>query len=211
MQHSTHSCLTRLQNALFVLARHSSDTNPKTEEGRRCGEVRRRTEQSHPQGISASKMGDVPRVSHSIFDFQAPDVDLRNGDLRSALFEVLRTYHARGPVLSTELDDGKSCLFIFAGKDGGYVRPALSIENVFWKGRGTSPSLQSNCTRGKASYYLILVPCGHRSRNGRRSTSFSCWEFPLTPGCIPRVDSWADLISKLIGGMAGWGQQKRGD
>ena len=80
-------------------------------------------EQAHPQGISASKMGDMRRdvqISHSIFDFQAPDADLRNGDLRSALFEVLRRYHARGPVLSTELDDGKSCLFIFAGKDGGY-------------------------------------------------------------------------------------------
>lgn len=59
------------------------------------------------------------QVSHSIFDFQAPDVDLRNSDLRSQLFEVLRKYHARGPVVSTDLEDGKSCLFLFVGKDGG--------------------------------------------------------------------------------------------
>lgn len=80
-------------------------------------------------------MGDVREVSHSIFDFQAPDADLRNGDLRSALFEVLRRYQARGPVLSSELDDGKSCLFIFAGKDGGYVRPACATyRKRFWQG-----------------------------------------------------------------------------
>lgn len=67
-------------------------------------------------------MADCPanvQVSHSIFDFQAPDVDLRNNDLRSELFEVLRRYHARGPVVSTEMEDGKSCLFIFVGQDGG--------------------------------------------------------------------------------------------
>lgn len=58
-------------------------------------------------------------VSHSIFDFQAPEIDLRNDALRCQLFEIMRKYQARGPVVSTELEDGKSCLFIFVGKDGG--------------------------------------------------------------------------------------------
>ncbi|KAL9968615.1 hypothetical protein ACROYT_G020727 [Oculina patagonica] len=59
-------------------------------------------------------------VSHSIFDFQAPEKDLRNDALRCQLFDILRKYHTRGPVVSTELEDGKSCLFIFIGKDGGH-------------------------------------------------------------------------------------------
>ena len=58
-------------------------------------------------------------IHHSIFDFQAPEIDLRNDDVRSQLFKILRKYHARGPVVSTELEDGKSCLFVFVGKDGG--------------------------------------------------------------------------------------------
>ena len=79
------------------------------------------TSSPEPSTLSAFKMADCPgvQVSHSIFDFQAPDVDLRNGDLRSKLFEILTRYHARGPVVSTELQDGKSCLFIFVGKEGG--------------------------------------------------------------------------------------------
>ena len=58
-------------------------------------------------------------IHHSLFDFQAPEIDLRNDDVRSQLFKILRKYHARGPVVSTELEDGKSCLFVFIGKDGG--------------------------------------------------------------------------------------------
>ena len=59
-------------------------------------------------------------VKHSVFDFQAPEKDLRNDDLlRNQLFEILRKYRTRGPVVSTELEDGKSCLYIFVGKDGG--------------------------------------------------------------------------------------------
>lgn len=58
-------------------------------------------------------------IYHSIFDFQVPEIDLRNDDVRCQLFEILRKYHARGPVVSTELEDGKSCLFVFIGKDGG--------------------------------------------------------------------------------------------
>lgn len=58
-------------------------------------------------------------ASHSIFDFQAPGVDLKDDALRNQLFEILRKYRASGPVISTDLEDGKSCLFIFVGKDGG--------------------------------------------------------------------------------------------
>lgn len=59
-------------------------------------------------------------ASHSIFDFQAPGVDLKDDALRNQLFEILRKYRASGPVISTDLEDGKSCLFIFVGKDGGH-------------------------------------------------------------------------------------------
>lgn len=58
-------------------------------------------------------------VGHSIFDFQAPHADLKDDILRSRLFEILRKYTS-GPVFSTELEDCKSCLFIFVGEDGGY-------------------------------------------------------------------------------------------
>ena len=58
-------------------------------------------------------------IYHSIFDFQAPEIDLRNDDVRSQLFKIFRKYHARGPVVSTELEDGRSCLFVFIGKDEG--------------------------------------------------------------------------------------------
>lgn len=58
-------------------------------------------------------------VGHSIFDFQAPHADLKDDVLRSRLFEILRKYTS-GPVFSTELEDCKSCLFIFVGEDGGY-------------------------------------------------------------------------------------------
>jgi len=59
-------------------------------------------------------------IYHSIFDFQAPEIDLRNDDVRSQLFKIFRKYHARGPVVSTELEDRrKSYLFVFLGKDDG--------------------------------------------------------------------------------------------
>ncbi|CAH3035133.1 unnamed protein product [Pocillopora meandrina] len=58
-------------------------------------------------------------AKHSIFDFQSPDADLKDDVLRSRLFEILRKY-ASGPVISTELEDGKSCLFIFVGENGGH-------------------------------------------------------------------------------------------
>ena len=49
-------------------------------------------------------------IYHSIFGFQVPAIDLRNGDARSQLFRILRT-HARDPVVSIELDE--ELLFVF--------------------------------------------------------------------------------------------------
>ena len=43
-------------------------------------------------------------IYHSIFCFQVPAIDLRNGDARSQLFRILRN-HARDPVVSIELDE----------------------------------------------------------------------------------------------------------
>lgn len=43
-------------------------------------------------------------IYHSVFYFQAPAIDLRNGDVRSQLFKILRN-HARDSVVSIELDE----------------------------------------------------------------------------------------------------------
>ena len=58
-------------------------------------------------------------VGHSIFDFQVPGIDLEDSILRDRLFKILRKYKSKGPVLSTDIEARKGCLFIFIGEDGG--------------------------------------------------------------------------------------------
>ena len=60
-------------------------------------------------------------VKHVLLDFRVPDVCVGDESVRDELFQTLRKFKTKGPVVSTDLGDGKDCVYIFVGEDGRCV------------------------------------------------------------------------------------------
>ena len=60
-------------------------------------------------------------VKQTLLDFRCTEKDFADEELRNRLFNLLRQYGVKGPLVSSDLENSNGFFFMFLGEDGGLV------------------------------------------------------------------------------------------